>query len=95
MILSYFLRRRELEKALNLFYKSEFRNILIDRYIRTADGTYLLFKKPIYADGSDLYRHYIVEKDGEVYPGCPMLNRFNLLIIKKIPDGLLKRALYI
>ena len=95
MILSYFLRRRELEKALKLFYRSEFRNVLIDRYIRTADGTYLLFKKQFYADASDLYRHYIVTKDGEIYPGCPMLNRFNPFIIKRIPDELIKKARYI
>ena len=85
-----FYRYIELKRAIDIFCKSEFGNIFIDRYLRTSDGTFLLFKKQMIDDLSDKYRHYIVTKDKEVYPVCPMgINRFNPLLIKKIPERLL------
>ena len=84
-------RKSELETVLKRFYQSEFRNISIDRYIRVCDGTFLLFKKAVYVDGFDLYRHFVVPKHGEIYAACPMLNRFNPFIIKKIPKELLQK----
>ena len=87
-----FCRHIELRKAIDVFHKSEFGNIVIDRYLRILDGTYLLFKKQVIDDLSDKYRHYIVTKDKEVIPVCPMkLNRFNPLLIKKIPERLLNK----
>lgn len=88
----YFYRYIELKKAIGVFRKSEFGNIIIDRYLRTSDGTYLLFKKQVIDDMSDKYRHYAVTKDKEVFPVCPMgLNRFNPMLIRKIPERLLKK----
>ena len=85
-----FYRYIELKRAIDIFRKSEFGNIIIDRYLRTSDGTFLLFKKQIIDDLSDKYRHYIVTKDKDVYPVCPMgINRFNPLFIKKMPGRLI------
>lgn len=86
-----FHRYIELKRAIKIFRKSEFVNTVIDRYIRASDGTCLLFKKQMIDDLSDKYRHYIVTKDKEVYPVCPMgINRFDPLLFRKIPERLLR-----
>ncbi len=88
-----FKRYNRLEKALDIFYKSRFRDIEIDRYSLSLDKkSILLFQKPWDDPGPiEQYVYYAIGDDGTIEAVNPMLMRFNPLLIKKIPGWLLSK----
>lgn len=86
-------RYMKLKKALDLFYKSEFKDVEIDRYsIDLYKNGVLLFTKrfddprPI-----EQYVFYLVKDNGTIRAMNPKLNRFNFFLIKKIPEKMLSK----
>ena len=86
-----FRKYMHLKIALMAFDRSEYRNISIDRYKINDDGTVFLFRKR--SINSNPYDHYLVMELGGVLQGTAQLNRFNPLLIKKIPKYFLRKGI--
>ena len=86
-----FKRYNRLKKALDIFYKSGFRDIEIDRYSVSLDRkSILLFRKPWDDPGLiEQYIYYAIDDDGTIEAVNPMLMRFNPFLVHKIPDRFL------
>ena len=80
-----------LKKALDIFYKSEFRDIEIDRYSVSLDKKSILLFRKLWDDPGPIeqYVYYAIDDDGVIEAVNPMQVRFNPLIVHKIPEWLL------
>ena len=80
-----------LKKALDIFYKSEFRDIEVNRYSDSLDKkSILLFRKPWDDPGPiEQYVYFAIDDDGAIKAVNPMQIRFNPRLVREIPDRFL------
>ena len=80
-----------LKKALDIFYKSKFKDIEIDRYSISLDKkSILLFRKPWDDPGPiEQYVYFAIDDDGAIKAVNPMQIRFNPRLVREIPDRFL------
>ena len=86
-----FKRYNRLKKALDIFYKSRFRDIKIDRYSVSLDRKSILLFQKLWDDPWPIeqYVYYAIDDDGTIEAVNPMLMRFNPLLVRKIPNRFL------
>lgn len=84
----FLFKRISLEKALEIYYGSDWKDIEVDRYLRVRNGVLFFIKVTMENILDEDCGHILVTNSGDVIGTNPLRINFNDRVIRKIPDKL-------